>query len=314
MSKVRLLDLGDRALVNTYLRKFPPEVSELTFTNLFVWRGARPIWIVETEGALAFLTKAQPHDQDPTILFGPPLGDAPAFSLISQLDLHLTQMVRIPAAIAQPLAEKGLRIDLDRDNADYVYRVADLAELKGRLYHKKRNLISQCLGSYTCRYEEITPALIPECREMMTRWCKVRSCALDPGLCGESQAIEETFAHFQDFGLIGGAVRVNGIIEAFAMGETLSPAIAVCHFEKAMPQVHGLSQVINQWFAKYSLGSFEFVNREQDLGIPGLRQAKESYYPHHLAEKYRVIVSPAVSECPPLREPQECVRHGAMPD
>lgn len=311
MSGLRLLDIQDRGLVNTYLQKFPPEVSEHTFTNLFVWRGARPIWVAEKEGALAFLAKAHPQDQYPTVLFGPPLGDAPAFSLVSILQTHITQMVRIPAAVAQPLAEKGLQIGSDRDNADYVYRVADLAELKGRMYHKKRNLISQCLGSYTCRYEEITAPLIAECREMMTRWCNVRSCALDPGLCGESQAIEETLARFQAFVLIGGAIRVNGAIEAFAVAEALSPGTVVCHFEKAMPHVHGLSQLINQWFARYSLGSFEFVNREQDLGIPGLRQAKESYYPHHLVEKYRVVVSPSASEGPFLREPQECARHGA---
>lgn len=308
MISAQLLELRDRPLVNTYLRKFPPEVSELTFTNLFVWRGARPIWFIETRGALAFLTTSHPQDQEPTVLFGPPLGDAPAFSLIARLNVHLTQMVRIPAAVARHLAERGLQIESDRDNADYVYRVADLAALKGRLFHKKRNLIAQCLAHHTCRYEEITARVIPECREMMARWCNIRSCALDPGLCGESQAIEEALARFQEFELIGGAVRVNGRIEAFAIGEALSPGTAVCHFEKAMPQVQGLSQVINQWFALYSLGSFEFVNREQDLGIPGLRQAKESYYPHHLVEKYRVIVSPPISVCPPLREPQECVR------
>jgi hypothetical protein len=73
------------------------------------------------------------------------------------------------------------------------------------------------------------------------------------------------------------------------MAETLSPGIAVWHFEKAMADVPGLGQLINQWFARYGLGGFTFVNREQDLGIPGLRQAKESYYPAHLVGKNSVV-------------------------
>ena len=79
------------------------------------------------------------------------------------------------------------------------------------------------------------------------------------------------------------------MIQAFALGERLNKSTAVWHFEKALPEINGLSQLVNQWFAKECLAEFEFVNREQDLGIPGLRQAKESYYPDHLVEKMTVF-------------------------
>jgi hypothetical protein len=90
--------------------------------------------------------------------------------------------------------------------------------------------------------------------------------------------------------LTGGTIRIEGKIEAFTVGEALNPSTAVCHFEKAMPQFQGLAQVINQWFAKNNLGDFAYVNREQDLGIPGLRKAKESYFPDHLVEKVRIVL------------------------
>ena len=80
-------------------------------------------------------------------------------------------------------------------------------------------------------------------------------------------------------------MRVDGTIQACAIAEDLSPGTAVWHFEKAMADIPGLGQLINHWFSKYGLSDFDYVNREQDLGIPGMRQAKESYHPHHMVPK-----------------------------
>jgi len=126
---------------------------------------------------------------------------------------------------------------------------------------------------------------------MQKRWCQIRECVHDPGLCSENIAIAEMFARYEEYDLIGGAIRVDGEIQAYSVGERLNPATAVCHFEKALPGIPGLAQLINHWFAKFSLNAFEYINREQDLGIAGLRQAKESYYPHHLVKKYTVAFS-----------------------
>jgi hypothetical protein len=88
--------------------------------------------------------------------------------------------------------------------------------------------------------------------------------------------------------LTGGAVVVEGRIEAFAIGERLNLAAAVVHFEKANPELRGMYQLINQWFCRNELAEYSFVNREQDLGIEGLRKAKESYCPHHMVRKFIV--------------------------
>ena len=284
MPDIRPLTLADRSLISGYLRTYPPEISEHTFTNLFIWQPSRPILFAEIEDSLVFLVNAA-REKGKYILFGPPVGKIQIPEVFSALEQDIIGAVRIPDSAAQNLPSPGFVINPDRDNADYVYRVIDLSELAGRHYAKKRNHIKQCLGIHTCEYIPITSRLIAECETMQENWCITRDCGRNPGLCNEANAIAETFAHFNELGLLGGAVRVDGTIQAFAIAEELSPGTAVWHFEKAMADIPGLGQLINQWFSKYGLADFEYVNREQDLGIPGMRQAKESYYPHHMIPK-----------------------------
>lgn len=287
MPDIRLLTLADRSLVYRYLRQHPPEISEHTFTNLYVWSQARPIYLTEAEDTLFILCRSQVRAG--YTLFGPPAGNLtlPEFvNLLNELDVQ--EAVRLPAPLAFLLRDAGYAIEPDRNNADYVYQVRELAELTGRRFAKKRNHLKRCLQLHQCVYEPIGPANIDECRTMQESWCEIRGCVDDLGLGNEYTAICEMFDHVGDFGLLGGAIRVDGKIMAYAIAEELAPGIAVCHFEKAMAEVPGLSQLVNAWFAQNALAGFELVNREQDLGIPGLRQAKESYYPDHMVDKYSV--------------------------
>ena len=286
MSDMRPLIIQDQELVADYFQRYPAEISEHTFTNLFVWQNSRPISLLQTADSLLFLADADPPGR--YLVFGPPLGDLSLAGAIDFLGEKFAGAIRLPEEFSTSAREPEKLME-DRDNSDYVYRVADLAELAGRRYAKKRNQIKKCLQAGHCEYEPISSANIEECAAMQEKWCRVRNCEHDPGLCGEFIAISETFAHFARFNLLGGAIRVDGVIQAYAIGEWLRPGTAVWHFEKAMPEIPGLGQLINQWFAGYGLSGFEFVNREQDLGIPGLRQAKKSYYPHHLVKKYRTI-------------------------
>ena len=310
MSTIRPLELSDRLIVEDYLRRYPPEISELTFTNLFVWRHSRPVFLAEVEDSIVFVTNTGEEGDGESFILGYPIGGASLLGVANALGVDVAGFIRVPENTASTLRDSNLLVTPDRNNSDYVYRVTDLAELAGRRFHKKRNLIKQCLTAYTCEYEALTPELIAECSDMQDRWCKVRQCGQDPGLCSEYVAIRNVFDHFEDLHLIGGAIRVDGLIQAYAVGEELRPGTAVCHFEKAMPGLRGLGQLINQWFAKYALRDFEFENREQDLGIPGLRQAKESYYPHHMVEKFSAWFSTARSDIALPVEPRECEKHG----
>ena len=284
MPSVHPLTLADRSLVSEYLRRHPPVISEHTFTNLFIWQPSRPVFFSEVYDSLVFLVKAA-RQEDKYILFGPPVGQAKIHDVLPAFNGRVIGAVRIPDQAANDLADAGYVVDPDRDNADYVYRVKDLADLEGRRFAKKRNHIKQCLGNHSCEYLPLTSALVAEYESMQENWCRKRDCGRNPGLCNEANAIAEAFAHFDEFGLLGGAIRVDNTIQAYAMAEELSPGTAVWHFEKAMNHIQGLSQLINQWFSKYGLTGFDYVNREQDLGIPGMRQAKESYFPHHMVSK-----------------------------
>lgn len=290
MADLHPLTLADRKLISGYLRRYPPEISEHTFTNLFIWQPSRPVFFSEIENSVIFLVKAA-QEEDKYILLGPPVGEITIPEVFSAFQNKIIGAVRIPDKTVEYLSDPSFAVNPDRANADYVYRVDDLAHLAGRRYAKKRNHIKQCLNNYTCEYVPISAKLIAECEIMQEKWCHHRECGRNPGLCNEANAIAETFAHFEEFELLGGAIRVDGAIQAFAIGEELHPGTAVWHFEKAMAHIPGLGQLVNQWFSKYGLSGFKYVNREQDLGIPGIRQAKESYYPDHMVQKN--CVSPA---------------------
>ncbi len=280
------LDLTTAPLVNRYLAAHPPKVSELTFTNLYAWRKSRPIWLVEFQETLVFLIQAPEGGEGQRLVFGPPVGPLSMAAVMTQLDSSVIGAVRQSAVSVANLDHTHFTVTTDRANSDYVYLVKDLAELAGRNYSGKRNRVKQCRRDYSCVFETITNANLDECRDLLERWCDLRHCELDHGLNGEGQALQETMRNFLDFGLLGGLVRVDGTVEAFAIGERLNQDTAVCHFEKALPAIQGLGQLINQWFTVHCLGDFTYINREQDLGIPGLRQAKESYHPHHLVDKF----------------------------
>ena len=123
-------------------------------------------------------------------------------------------------------------------------------------------------------------------------WCDIRDCFTPENLslAEEHAAVIETLDSFRELSLRGGVILIDGNIEAFTIGEPLNRETFVIHFEKANPRIIGLYQAINQEFCRTIADEYRFVNREQDLGEPGLRRAKESYCPDHLVEKYIVRI------------------------
>ena len=202
---------------------------------------------------------------------------------------------RIPEENLEEVREAGLGPQSDRDNYDYVYRQEKLADLPGRRMHSKRNLVERCLARHNCEWEVMTVELLEEVRGLQDRWCDEQNCGQDRGLCAEYQAIQRLLESFEQLAVHGAAVRVDGTLEAYTLGESLSPDTAVVHVEKAMRGIEGLYQVVNQWFCRNELEDFEFVNREQDLGIHGIRKAKKSYDPDHMVRKYWIDLEPARS-------------------
>ena len=289
----REITLTDKPLLDKILAEMEPEISELTFTNLFVWNSFEPVQISSLEETL-LLKRTRLSDGKTYLL--PPFGKqlvAEVLTGLRKLSLSGNEILPfcgVTREQLQSLDASTLKIEPDRDDWDYVYLSSDLADLPGDKYHPKRNFIARCLSNHECRYAPISTAEIKDCLQLQTEWCSLRDCRKVPGLEAENMAIKIAFENYDYFGVIGGAVYVDDKVEAFTLAERLSNSTAVIHFEKANPKIEGLYQVINQWFCQKALRGFKYVNREQDLGVPGLRKAKESYYPDHMVEKYIVHI------------------------
>ncbi|MGI6745554.1 MAG: hypothetical protein BWY46_01616 [Firmicutes bacterium ADurb.Bin300] len=177
-------------------------------------------------------------------------------------------------------------ISYKRNNADYVYNTQELKELSGRKYHKKKNHINKFLKHYkNWSYERISNENTEECIEMVEEWCARNNCLDEKQKSQEVLVVTKGLKHVGELNLLGGLIRVNEKIAAMTLGEKCSDDMFVIHFEKAFSDVLGAYPMINQQFIIHELSGYKYINREEDLGIEGLRKAKESYYPAFMVEK-----------------------------
>ena len=189
-----------------------------------------------------------------------------------------------------PAAHPEFTIEEDRDNFDYLYRVTELSDLAGTQFHDKKNLLNQFQSKYHYTFAPLTPELLEECLRFQHEWCEEKRCELIEGLCQENCAVQTMLRHFVPLALLGGALLVDEQLAAFTLAEPLNPETLVIHVEKARSGITGIYQAINREFLRHQTQAFSFVNREQDLGIEGLRKAKLSYNPLRLIRKYRISV------------------------
>ena len=168
-------------------------------------------------------------------------------------------------------------IDYNRDFADYVYRADDLRTLKGRKYAQKRNHVNKFKSLYPYHYEPITNNNIQDCLRLEEEWIAQHSN--DESALAERTVIQQALLHFEELGLQGGALYVDNQLIAFTYGSPINEEMFCTHVEKADIRYEGVYQMINQLFAQHLLENYTFINREEDMGIAGLRKSKMSYEP-----------------------------------
>ena len=179
----------------------------------------------------------------------------------------------------------------DRDHEDYIYSVEDLANLSGKKYHSKRNHCSYFEKTYDWSYEDMTAETAPECLAFSRSWMLQNPDKLDSGTDDEFRAIERALNAFDELDLVGGILRVEGNIVAYTFGEEINEQVFCSHVEKADGSLRGAYPMINREFARHTISDYKFVNREEDLGLEGLRKAKLSYHPTELLVKYRAVAN-----------------------
>ncbi len=177
--------------------------------------------------------------------------------------------------------------EADRDNFEYIYLTNDLISLPGRAFRQKKNHVNRFRRDYFgYEYVDLGPEHRDECLAVAERWLDEHQMTDD--MREEQKGIRRLFDYWNELELKGGAIRISGKIIAFSIGEYLHEDMALIHIEKADPMIRGSYPIINQEFAKNAWGDTIYINREEDMGIPGLRRSKESYNPHHFAEKYDI--------------------------
>ena len=179
------------------------------------------------------------------------------------------------------------RFHCGRDGHEYVYSIDDLADLKGKKYQPKRNHINRFLSEYPdAVIRPLDESTLPDARNLADRWYQRRTAEEDAGM--EMAALNRAFANWQALGLEGLVLYVGDQVVAMAIGSFLGEDTVDVHFEKADLDYNGAYAVINRAFARHIREKYpqvKFLNREEDMGLEGLRKAKLSYYPHHMVEK-----------------------------
>jgi len=286
----REITLSDREWMNKHFDMTARGSLEYSFTTSFLWRCIYNFRVAEYQGYMLLL--ADP--KNPTFLF--PCGQGPLEPVIEALINDAAEM-GAPLTFNTVLPEDKARLEamypgkfsfeLYRDGADYVYDMQSLATLKGKKLAAKRNHIHRFVENHPdWQYEPISEANMEEVRQMKIAWCHQAGCRENSGLADEYCAVEQAFRNFRELKLDGGLIRAEGKVVAFSMGDKLNDTTYLVHFEKAFPEIQGAYPMINQQFVMNNCQNYAFVNREEDTGEPGLRQAKLSYNPSYLVEKY----------------------------
>lgn len=285
--------LEDAEWAKKVLRSNGPAPSEKGFGTLYLWSDTYDTQISRYGNSLIIR-----YSDEETYAYDVPVGDGDLHDMIDATIADAKQngkKYRLWGITKEekPLieaAEPGKFFYYpERDHFDYVYRTEDLAELKGRKYHGKRNHLSRFRRAYpSYTFEMIDADNIEDCFSVAKQWCKENGCGEE--LRMEKCAIAKALQEFDVLDLEGGLIRIDEKPVAFTIGEALNPETIDLHFEKALEGYEGLYAAINQEFASRLLGKYAYINREEDLGMEGLRKAKLSYYPAVLLEKYAAVL------------------------
>ncbi|MDL2235573.1 phosphatidylglycerol lysyltransferase domain-containing protein [Christensenellaceae bacterium OttesenSCG-928-L17] len=291
--------LDDKPFIDAYLKPYQFECSEFTFTNMIIWGQDEKIrWaehndvlyvLLQFGGFPAFMFPPIPKCKS-TCAYGTAVDVAVQYFFAKGFQPRFRS---ISGVFVQLFRKHCPQFSLiaDRDTYDYVYRAEDLISLSGRKYHAKRNHINQFEAQYDYAYKPLTPDMTDECMEVYLSWLQEKDI-YEPGILGEMKAIRFLLPNMEKLNVKGGCITINDKVVAFTLGEQINPTGAVIHIEKADSSYMGLFAVINQKFAENCWSDLQFINREEDMGLLGLRKAKLSYRPVKLIEKSIAVLRP----------------------
>ena len=257
-----------------------------TFGNLYAWKDVFGYKIGFSEGYM-FIRIG--HDKYSYFL---PIGKDDILSALQLIKDGTNDVLiyGVSESELNQLRDKGVLIkscELYRDASDYIYNSYELIELSGKKYHSKRNFVSRFKSAYNWSYENIDNKNIEDCKRFCDVWFSKYTYE---DVEKEQQAVSVSLDYFFELGLEGGLLRVDGKVVAFTAGEPISDKVFCVHIEKADTEYVGAYNALNQEFIRNNCSRYEFINREEDMGLEGLRKSKESYNPAMIFNKYNIVI------------------------
>ena len=304
MIEFQPIRIEDRPLYEKYLSDGTERGCEYSFANLFLW-GQQYAAIVHDH--MVLLSTFMPEPATEEMVFGNaslypyPIGKGDKKPVIDAImadakergiPLRITGMCEESGRGLKELYPGQFIFSGSQDNDDYVYAIDDLADLSGRKYHRKKNHYNRFKKNYPdYRVEPFTDENIEKVREMALEWFRERKAENpDMDFRLEKNAFLKALEHYKELDLESMVLFVGNQPVGVTMASRISENTFDVHFEKARPEMDGAYTAINCEFAKYIRDKYpaiQYLNREEDMGLEGLRKAKESYYPHHMVQKCR---------------------------
>ena len=270
-----------RKELHPLFKNLQDRISEFTFANLYLFRETHSYRISKLKDSLFLIAgsdRGSPFFMLPFGLLEKDFSD--------ELFREFASMKCVSVIQTSVLAGMGYFVAEDRNNFDYLYMREEMVKLTGAKFHKKKNLVNAFIGSYSYEGKPLLREYIGDAIAVLNKWKQGKSDYDDYA------AAKEALEKMEELQLCGGIYYVDGKPAAYVLGEELGKDDCfVIHFEKAAGNYKGLYQFINQSFAAILPEKYKFINREQDLGDEGMRQAKMTYRPVGFVKKYRAVMS-----------------------
>jgi len=311
--------LEDRAILEEYLNAFEYRGSSFTLTSLYMWRNINHFcWeIIGDYLCLSGISHLELDKEEPFLF--PPLTRTGAYdpeklaeTILAAKKIfedagHVFTIRLLPFNMIDMIEAafpKQIQFTADRPNYDYVYSTKDLIELAGRNYHAKKNHLNYFKNNYEYEYVPLTSDMADEAMDFIREFnARKHLSDYEMGLLRmEEKAMDDVLRNLEKVGYLAGAIRIGGRIEAISIGGYLGRKTVTVHVEKANIEYRGLYQAINNEFCRHVASHVKCINREEDMGISGLRKAKLSYHPIKLVENYIAVFKADMHRIPPGAE------------
>lgn len=293
IKQMRPVELIDQAVFDAYYTRFPQNICEYTFAQMLLWGESRQhLWTELDDHLIVCFQKREegrkwyvPVGPDPARMIRDVMSPSEGFSY-----LYVPEEVANVFAPFPPggRAGDGGIVRATPERFDYVYDLPALRSLEGKHYAEKRNFINRAKKSNP-EVVLLQSSMADECQSLLERWMHSQPREGMNSLVDEISSLRIAMENFEKLKLFGVGIRINGQLEAFSFGVELNPSMFVEYFQKSTNVIPGLYPLVLHELCKALPGKYIEINLEEDLGIPGLKTAKERWNPKYQVRKWEIL-------------------------